>query len=348
MKNDLTYGTPQPWSLVAFPAPGGVGKVGEVRESWMQHTGAVVSLLRLCNGHQGLQGSWLWAWRYINKVQLLSTISPPPLQLWGRRSVHCSFILNYDPWSKDYNHLSTQAPISISRLWRAFSSTPSLLSQAAMMAPSSSGTWKLVRNITTCLFLNNEYLQEKNFIDFVCFWTTNTCGKKITLTLFAGDFIRDLVALESGGSGGVVWRIRSSPTKLVRILPLSLYIMPSWKHTFTGLISSKCWTRVSANLFMYLFDCVFSRFVPLGRGTVQRRPSWWFWTSTLKPSDQDSCRTRPIKPTSLIEKNIETSPRNIPSLKRVSFGSQGPLTECLIFGLSLICSTNNLLQNYFH
>ena len=31
-----------------------------------------------------------------------------------------------------------------------------------------------------------------------------------------GDFIRDLVALESGGSGGVVWRIRSSPTKLVR------------------------------------------------------------------------------------------------------------------------------------
>ena len=33
--------------------------------------------------------------------------------------------------------------------------------------------------------------------------------------LIAGDFIRDLIALESGGSGGVVWRIRSSPTKLV-------------------------------------------------------------------------------------------------------------------------------------
>lgn len=30
-----------------------------------------------------------------------------------------------------------------------------------------------------------------------------------------GEFIRDLVALDSGGSGGVVWRIRSSPTKLV-------------------------------------------------------------------------------------------------------------------------------------
>ena len=30
-----------------------------------------------------------------------------------------------------------------------------------------------------------------------------------------GDFIRNLVALESGGSGGVVWRIRASDTKLV-------------------------------------------------------------------------------------------------------------------------------------
>lgn len=33
--------------------------------------------------------------------------------------------------------------------------------------------------------------------------------------VFAGDFIRNLVALESGGSGGVVWRIRASDTKLV-------------------------------------------------------------------------------------------------------------------------------------
>ena len=41
------------------------------------------------------------------------------------------------------------------------------------------------------------------------------------LTLNAGDFIRDLVALESGGSGGVVWRIRSSPTKLVRFVSLT-------------------------------------------------------------------------------------------------------------------------------
>lgn len=33
--------------------------------------------------------------------------------------------------------------------------------------------------------------------------------------LFLGEFIRDLVALESGGSGGVVWRIRANATKLV-------------------------------------------------------------------------------------------------------------------------------------
>ena len=35
------------------------------------------------------------------------------------------------------------------------------------------------------------------------------------ILIFAGEFIRDLVALESGGSGGVVWRIRANATKLV-------------------------------------------------------------------------------------------------------------------------------------
>ena len=33
--------------------------------------------------------------------------------------------------------------------------------------------------------------------------------------VLSGEFIRDLVALESGGSGGVVWRIRANATKLV-------------------------------------------------------------------------------------------------------------------------------------
>lgn len=36
-----------------------------------------------------------------------------------------------------------------------------------------------------------------------------------TTRMFTGDFIRNLVALDSGGSGGVVWRIRASDTKLV-------------------------------------------------------------------------------------------------------------------------------------
>jgi F-box/WD-40 domain protein 7 len=35
------------------------------------------------------------------------------------------------------------------------------------------------------------------------------------IILFVGDFIRNLIALESGGSGGVVWRIRANETKLV-------------------------------------------------------------------------------------------------------------------------------------
>lgn len=33
--------------------------------------------------------------------------------------------------------------------------------------------------------------------------------------MFVGEFIRNLIALESGGSGGVVWRIRANETKLV-------------------------------------------------------------------------------------------------------------------------------------
>ena len=37
----------------------------------------------------------------------------------------------------------------------------------------------------------------------------------ISIFVPLGDFIRDLVALKSGGSGGVVWRIRASATKLV-------------------------------------------------------------------------------------------------------------------------------------
>ena len=35
------------------------------------------------------------------------------------------------------------------------------------------------------------------------------------LILFSGEFIRDLVALESKNNGGVVWRIRANATKLV-------------------------------------------------------------------------------------------------------------------------------------
>ena len=33
--------------------------------------------------------------------------------------------------------------------------------------------------------------------------------------LKTGDFLRNLVSLDSGGSGGVVWRVRCSNTKLV-------------------------------------------------------------------------------------------------------------------------------------
>ena len=46
-------------------------------------------------------------------------------------------------------------------------------------------------------------------------WWSKESWRLESIIRIAGDFIRDLIALESGGSGGVVWRIRSSPTKLV-------------------------------------------------------------------------------------------------------------------------------------
>ena len=53
--------------------------------------------------------------------------------------------------------------------------------------------------------------------------------------LILGDFIRDLVALESGGSGGVVWRIRSSPTKLVQY-----FFRYPIKNVHTSFINQVC------------------------------------------------------------------------------------------------------------
>ena len=41
-----------------------------------------------------------------------------------------------------------------------------------------------------------------------------TCLVTIMFVI-SGEFVRNLVALSSGGSGGVVWRIRASETKLV-------------------------------------------------------------------------------------------------------------------------------------
>lgn len=60
------------------------------------------------------------------------------------------------------------------------------------------------QSAVTCLQFNNKFVVTSSDDGTVKLWDVKT-----------GEFIRDLVALESGGSGGVVWRIRSSPTKLV-------------------------------------------------------------------------------------------------------------------------------------
>lgn len=60
------------------------------------------------------------------------------------------------------------------------------------------------QSAVTCLQFNSKFVVTSSDDGTVKLWDLRT-----------GDFLRNLVALESGGSGGVVWRIRASPTKLV-------------------------------------------------------------------------------------------------------------------------------------
>lgn len=60
------------------------------------------------------------------------------------------------------------------------------------------------QSAVTCLQFNSRFVITSSDDGTVKLWDVNT-----------GEFIRNLVALESGGSGGVVWRIRASDTKLV-------------------------------------------------------------------------------------------------------------------------------------
>ncbi|XP_033223817.1 F-box/WD repeat-containing protein 7 [Belonocnema kinseyi] len=60
------------------------------------------------------------------------------------------------------------------------------------------------QSAVTCLQFNSHFVITSSDDGTVKLWDVNN-----------GDFIRNLVALESGGSGGVVWRIRASDTKLV-------------------------------------------------------------------------------------------------------------------------------------
>ncbi|KAM7290517.1 hypothetical protein ISCGN_027139 [Ixodes scapularis] len=60
------------------------------------------------------------------------------------------------------------------------------------------------QSAVTCLQFNSKFVVTSSDDGTVKLWDLRT-----------GEFLRNLVALESGGSGGVVWRLRASPTKLV-------------------------------------------------------------------------------------------------------------------------------------
>nr|CAI5850626.1 unnamed protein product [Callosobruchus analis] len=60
------------------------------------------------------------------------------------------------------------------------------------------------QSAVTCLQFNNRFVITSSDDGTVKLWDVKT-----------GEFVRNLVALDSGGAGGVVWRIRASDTKLV-------------------------------------------------------------------------------------------------------------------------------------
>merc|ERR1712088_316987 len=60
------------------------------------------------------------------------------------------------------------------------------------------------QSAVTCLRFNSKFVITSSDDGTVKLWDVKS-----------GEFIRDLVSLESGGSGGVVWRIRANSTKLV-------------------------------------------------------------------------------------------------------------------------------------
>ena len=60
------------------------------------------------------------------------------------------------------------------------------------------------QSAVTCLQFNNRFVITSSDDGTVKLWDVKT-----------GEFIRNLITLDSGGSGGVVWRIRANETKLV-------------------------------------------------------------------------------------------------------------------------------------
>lgn len=60
------------------------------------------------------------------------------------------------------------------------------------------------QSAVTCLQFNKKFVITSSDDGTVKIWD-----------LRSGDFLRNLVSLDSGGSGGVVWRVRCSNTKLV-------------------------------------------------------------------------------------------------------------------------------------
>ena len=63
----------------------------------------------------------------------------------------------------------------------------------------------------------------------------HACITNCLFIIFSGEFICDLVALESGGSGSVVWRIPANDTKLVCAVESVPFLDPTAQTSLVAL-----------------------------------------------------------------------------------------------------------------
>lgn len=85
------------------------------------------------------------------------------------------------------------------------------------------------QSAVTCLQTTNRFIISSSEDGTVKLWDIRT-----------GNFIRDLVELENGGAGAVVWRIKASPTRLVCAIGSRNLVQETQVLSFGFNLAGKC------------------------------------------------------------------------------------------------------------